>query len=82
MVVSTSRFGLRRLADAIARASRYDFVLGVIPAAFIAAAVLHELSVLNSTTAILLGGLVSGLAVVDALFLNPPEAPSTGGPSV
>ncbi len=82
MVVSTTRFTLRRLADAIDRATRYDFVLAVIPVAFLAATVLHRLSVLNSTTAILLGGLIGGLAVVDALFLNPPEAPGTDGQSV
>jgi len=82
MAVSTTRFGLRRLADAIDRATRYDFVLGIIPAAFLLAAMLHRLSILNSTTAILVGGLIGGLAVVDALFLNPPEAPGTGGQSV
>lgn len=82
MVVFRIRFGLRRLADAIDRASRYDFVLGIIPAAFLVAAVLKQLSVLNSTTAILLGGLIGVLAIVDALFLNPPADPSTGDPSV
>ncbi|MFB6361481.1 MAG: hypothetical protein ABEH59_09200 [Halobacteriales archaeon] len=81
MVVSGLRFGLRRIADAIDRATRYDFVLGIIPAAFLTAAVLRELSVLSTRTAVLFGGLIGGLAVVDALFLNPPEAPTTGGPS-
>lgn len=82
MLVSTIRSAYRRIAVTIDRASRYDFVLAVIPLAFLGAAGLKEIFGLNSTTAALFAGLVGGLAVIDALFLNPPEEPSAGGRSV
>lgn len=81
MRVSTLRLAYRRIAVLCDRASRYDFVLAIIPLAFLGAVALQELLDLSSTMAILLGSLVSALAVIDALFLNPPEGPSPNGPT-
>lgn len=59
------------------RASRHDLVLAVIPVAFLFAAVLGTTMPVSSMTAVMTGALVSALAVLDALFFNPPTDPVT-----
>lgn len=65
-------------AGPVRRASRYDLVLAVIPAAFLAAAGLGTASSVSVQTAVGAAAAVSGLAVLDALFINPPREPSGG----
>lgn len=67
---------LRTVVGRSAGTSRYDLVLAVIPAAFVVAGVLGTTSAMTPATAVSAGGLVSALAVIDALFLNPPRRPS------
>lgn len=67
-----SLVGLRR------RASRHDLVLAIIPVAFLFAGVLGTTMPVGSMTAVMAGALVSGLAMLDALFFNPPTDPSAG----
>ena len=73
---------LSRAVDRFAptrRASRHDLVLAVIPAAFALAALLGATLPVDTTTAVAGGAGVSGIAVVDALFLNPPRGPGAAG---
>lgn len=72
--------GIDGLASVVRRASRHDLVLAVIPAAFLAAAMLGAVGPVDATTAVTAGALLSALAVVDALFVNPPRDPSAGPP--
>lgn len=77
--------GLRNAVDrsrrTLRRASRYDLVLALIPAAFLLAAIAGSTLPVSSTTAVLAAGLLSGMAIVDALFLNPPRGPAAGPPA-
>ncbi len=66
--------GLRR------RACRYDLVLAVIPVTFIVATLLGLTLSLSATTAVTGAAALSGLAVMDALFFNPPREPTVGEP--
>lgn len=60
---------VRRL---IASLSRHDFVLAVIPSAFLVAMLVGTLLGLSTET-VLFGGATIGIAaLLDALFLNPP----------
>lgn len=54
--------------------SRYDLVLAVIPAAFVLAVVVAELFGVPVRESLLAAAGVGGLAVVDAVFVNPPSA--------
>ena len=65
---------LRRLSTAV---TRYDFVLMVIPAALLVTVGAAELFGLPNRAALAAGSLVGLVALVDALFLNPP---TTGKP--
>jgi len=56
--------------------SRYDFVLLVIPAAFVLALAAAHLSPFRVSTLLAAASLVGALAVVDGLFVNPPRGPS------
>lgn len=76
--VIRSAFG--RLLTASRRASRYDLVLAVIPAAFLVAGLAGSVLAVPLETAVIAASALGGLAVVDALFLNPPRGPSTGRP--
>lgn len=67
-----------RLARSVRGASRYDLVLGLIPVVFGAAGAAGAFLSVTATTAVTAAGIVSALAVVDALFLNPPRRPSAG----
>ncbi|MBX0325735.1 hypothetical protein EGH21_22215 [Halomicroarcula sp. F13] len=55
--------------------SRYDFVLALIPTAFLLTVVVAGLADVAVPKALAAGSVVALTAVVDALFLNPP----TGG---
>lgn len=69
-----------RLARSIRPVSRYDLVLGLIPVAFGAAGAAGAFLSVTATTTVSVAAILSGLAVVDALFLNPPRDPSSGRP--
>lgn len=71
---------LRRTVDRLPRASRYDLVLAVIPAAFLFGALAGTTSSVPTTAAVSAASVVGGLAMLDALFLNPPRRPSAGSP--
>lgn len=58
------------------RMSRHDLVLVVIPVAFAAAILAGAASPVSIDGAVAAASVVGGLALVDALFLNPP----TGSP--
>ena len=69
--------GIGRLASARRRASRHDLVLAAIPAALLLAALASAVLPVPPATAAAGAGL-SGLAVLDALFLNPPRGRGPG----
>lgn len=73
--------GIDRISAAVSRVSRHDLVLAVIPATFVVAAILGAMLDVNYSTAVAAAAVVNGLAVLDALFLNPPRRPSAGRPS-
>jgi len=52
--------------------SRYDIILVAIPSAFFAALLLGQLLSLPMQATIVVGAALGALAVVDALFVNPP----------
>lgn len=72
----SSLFG--RFARSIRSASRYDLVLAIIPAAFGAPGAAGAALPMDATKAVTAAAIVSVLAVVDALFLNPPRRPLSG----
>jgi hypothetical protein len=53
--------------------SRYDIVLAVIPTIFVIAILLGHLVSVSLQTAVAFGSLLGVVAVVDALFVNPPR---------
>ncbi|MFB6353731.1 MAG: hypothetical protein ABEJ92_06560 [Halobacteriales archaeon] len=57
------------------RTSRHDLVLVVIPAAFVAALMAGMASPVSLHGAVAAASVVGGIALVDALFLNPPTGP-------
>ena len=54
--------------------SRYDLVLAVIPSVFIVAVLLGHLLSVSARVAVAGASLVAVLALVDALFINPPTS--------
>ena len=58
--------------------SRHDVVLAVIPAAFVLAVLLGGLAGVPARTAVAAAAAVGALAMLDALFFNPPRGPTTG----
>jgi hypothetical protein len=52
--------------------SRYDLVLAAIPSVFVVAVLVGNLLSLPPTTAVAGAALAAGVALVDALFVNPP----------
>lgn len=60
--------------------SRYDLVLAVIPSAFLVALILGNVLPVSPRIALASASVVGALALLDALFLNPPRRPD--GPSV
>lgn len=79
-IVELLRDGTGRLTRLRRRATRADLVLAVIPAAYLVAALLGSTLSVSATTAVSAAALLSGLVVLDALFLNPPRDPSAGHP--
>lgn len=69
---------LTRLTTLLREVSRYDLVLGVIPLSLLTSAVGASVTTLALEPVLAVGALVSLLAMIDALFLNPP-APSESG---
>lgn len=63
---------LRRLPGRLERASRYDFVLALIPLAFVAALGFGTLLPIPSRSALLGAATIGVAALLDALFMNPP----------
>jgi hypothetical protein len=59
--------------------SRYDLVLAVIPAALIWPALLAYALSIGLEVGLLFGAVVGGAALLDAVLLNPPREPRTGG---
>lgn len=59
--------------------SRHDLVLAIIPTAFVVATLLGSLVGVAAHTAVALAAFVGLLAMLDALFLNPPRRPSAEG---
>jgi hypothetical protein len=55
--------------------SRYDLVLLVIPATFVFALAVAQVSSFPVSTVLAAASLVGALAVVDGLFINPPRGP-------
>ncbi|MFW6018177.1 MAG: hypothetical protein ACOCPX_05095 [Halapricum sp.] len=53
--------------------SRYDAVLVAIPSVFLGALLFGQLSPIPLQTAVGIGAVFGAIAVVDALFLNPPR---------
>ncbi|WP_435319310.1 hypothetical protein [Haloarchaeobius sp. TZWSO28] len=66
------RASLSTIRTLVAAVSRYDLVLAMIPLSFVAAALWSVLGDASSTTAIGIAGVCCLLALVDALFVNPP----------
>jgi hypothetical protein len=62
--------------------SRYDLVLVAIPAALVWPALLAHALGIGFETGLVLGGVVGGVALLDALLLNPPREPRAGGNGV
>lgn len=58
--------------------SRYDLVLAGIPTAFVVALLVGQLLSISPQKAILGATIVGTLAVVDALFINPPLGGTDG----
>lgn len=52
--------------------SHYDLMLAVIPSVFLIAVLVGNLLSLPASVAVAGGSLVTSLALVDALFVNPP----------
>lgn len=71
---------LDRVVGPVRRATRYDVVLAVIPVAFLSALLLGSTPAVPGPAAVAVATVVGLLAVVDALFLNPPRDPTAGSP--
>lgn len=65
---------IARLRDL--QVSRYDLVLAVIPAVFVLAALAGTLLSLPPEAAVAAASLLGVVAMVDAMFLNPPVSRS------
>lgn len=70
--LSRPPFG-RIVGRALRSASRYDLVLAMIPSAFVIAVLLGNLISLSMQSQLLVAALVGLIALVDALFINPPR---------
>lgn len=79
--VSLVRTAFDRATAIRRQASRYDLVLAVIPAAFVAAVLVGSAAPVSFTTTAGIASAIGLLAVVDALFLNPPREPSPRPPA-
>lgn len=59
--------------------SRYDLVLAVIPLAFVLGVFASGLLSVSMQVGMAMASALGGVAVLDALFVNPPEVPSDPG---
>ncbi len=66
---------LASLVELFLSLSRYDLVLAVIPVAFVLATGVAAVTGLSLRAGVLVASLAGALAVVDALFLHPPQRP-------
>jgi hypothetical protein len=64
-----------RTAGRTERLTRYDPVLAVIPMAFVVSVLVGHLLAIPTRTALAAAAVVSGLAMLDALFFRPPTRP-------
>jgi len=64
-------------ASPILSLSRYDLILLVIPAALLVGLVSGYLLSVSLETALLVGSTIGGVALLDALFVNPPIRPDS-----
>lgn len=72
-----------RLSDttntaAVSGVTRYDLVLAVIPSAFVVALLAGHVLSLSVEASAVFASIVGGLALLDGLFLNPPESGGGG----
>ena len=73
------RMLLSRLRRFVQSVSRYDLLLGCIPAAFAVAFTVSALSGVPTRGAIVGASLVGAVAIVDGVFRRPPRLPEAGG---
>lgn len=66
------------IQQALGAASRYDLVLAVIPAAFLIGLMLSQIMDMPVRLGLGLASVFGGAALVDALFLNPPNRGGIG----
>lgn len=64
-----------RLLDDLRSVTRYDLVLTAIPSAFVFSLLVAGLLSIPARNALVVGSIVGALALLDALFLNPPTRP-------
>lgn len=69
---------MTRASTVLREMSRYDLVLGVIPLSLLTSAVGASVTGLAFEPVLAVGALVSLLAMIDALFLNPPGTSGSG----
>jgi len=67
-----------RVSTMLREMSRYDLVLGVIPLSLLTSVVGASVTALALEPVLGVGALVSLLAMLDALFANPPGASGSG----
>jgi hypothetical protein len=72
MATSADRDSDRAPTTLVPSATRYDLLLAVVPAVFLVGVVASHLASLPPRAGLAGASLVAGLAVVDALFRNPP----------
>ncbi|TYL39807.1 hypothetical protein CV102_05855 [Natronococcus pandeyae] len=60
------------LVDVLAAVNRYDFVLGIIPIAFVVALSAASVLSLPIMHALLIAAIIGVITIVDACYLNPP----------
>ncbi|MDY6817055.1 MAG: hypothetical protein SVG88_00210 [Halobacteriales archaeon] len=76
-MLGSPSFSISRIVGrAVRSASRYDLVLALIPSAFVIAMLLGNLVSLSMQSQLLVASIVGAIAVIDALFLNPPNPKS------
>jgi membrane protein YdbS with pleckstrin-like domain len=63
--------GIGRLTDRLS-VSHYDLVLAAIPSVFVLAVLAGNLLFVSANVAVAAAAVVATLALVDALFVNPP----------
>lgn len=73
-MASSTRAGLHGSSMKYLDISHYDFVLAVIPVVFVVALLVGNLLSVAPRVALATASVVGLLAVVDALFLNPPTS--------